>query len=76
MFNQAEFRAAMARKGVTKKEVAQELGVSEVTLWRKLNKDGDFSREEINKLIDCLQIDDPSAVFFAPELTETQEVET
>ena len=76
MFNLPEFRAAMARCGITKKEVAAALDISEVTLWRKLNRDGDFSREEINKLIDCLQIDDPSAVFFAPELTETQEVET
>lgn len=65
MFNAAEFRAAMARRNMTKKEVAAELGISEVTLWRKLNRDGDFTREEINKLIDALQIEDPNAVFFA-----------
>lgn len=65
MFNLPEFRAAMARQGMTKKEVAAALGISEVTLWRKLNRDGDFTREEINKLIDVLAIDDPGAVFFA-----------
>lgn len=65
MFNLAEFRAAVARRGMTKKEVAAALGISEVTLWRKLNRDGDFTREEINTLIDTLQIEDPAVIFFA-----------
>lgn len=65
MFNLAEFRAACARSGKTKKEVAEILGISEVTLWRKLNRGGDFTREEINKLIDGLAINDPVDVFFA-----------
>ena len=65
MFNLSEFRAAVARCGMTKKEVAEALGISEVTLWRKLNRNGDFTREEINILIDRLKIEDITAVFFA-----------
>lgn len=65
MFDLAEYRAAVARQGLTKKDVAEALGINEVTLWRKLKRDGDFSRQEINTLIDLLHIEDPTAVFFA-----------
>ena len=71
MFNLSEYRAAMARKGLTKKDVAHALNISEVTLWRKLKRGGDFSREEINSLINLMDIEDVSGIFFAPEVTET-----
>lgn len=71
MFNLPEYRAAMARKGLTKKDVAQALNITEVTLWRKLKRGGDFSRAEINTLVDLMDIEDVAAVFFAPEVTNT-----
>lgn len=69
MFDIAEFRAALARKGMTRKELAEMLGINEVTLYRKLKRGGDFTREEINTMIEALDIDDPGKIFFAPQLT-------
>ena len=65
MFAQSEFNAAVARKGMTRKEVAEALNVTETTLWRKLKRGGDFSRAEINTLIEVLDINDPMPIFFA-----------
>ena len=65
MFDIAEFRAALARKGMTRKELAEMLGINEVTLYRKLKRDGDFTREEINTMIEGLDIEDPGKIFFA-----------
>lgn len=65
MFNMAEFNAALARKGRTRKELAEILGINEVTLYRKLKRGGDFTREEINIMIDRLDISDPVGIFFA-----------
>lgn len=70
MFNEAEFRAALARKGYTQEMLAKALGISTVTLWRKLNRDGDFTRKEINIMIEVLEIEKPEVIFFTPELTQ------
>ena len=69
MFNEAEFRAALVRKGYTQEMLAKALGISTVTLWRKLNRDGDFTRKEINVMIELLEIEKPEVIFFTPELT-------
>lgn len=71
MFVKSEFNAAIARKGMTKTDVARVLNITPTTLFRKLRRGGDFNRAEIGVLIDKLDIDDPVAVFFAPEITET-----
>lgn len=71
MFDLSEYRAAMARMGLTQKNVASALNINETTLWRKLRRGGDFTRSEINILIDLLHIEDVEAVFFAPEVTKT-----
>lgn len=65
MFNIAEFRAALARKDCTRKELAEMLGINEVTLYRKLKRGGDFTREEINIMVEKLDIKDPVEIFFA-----------
>ena len=57
----------MVLKGINGKELSEKLGINESTLYRKLNDNGNFSREEINKLINILDIDDPVAIFFAEE---------
>lgn len=70
MFDRNRFLAQMTLKGVTKKELAQYLGINELTLYRKINNDGSFTRAEINKIITFLHIEDPAAIFFADKLTE------
>lgn len=69
MFDKNRFRAQIALRGKTFKDVAKALEIDESTLYRKVNSDGNFTRREINTLIDFLSIEDPKAIFFAPELT-------
>lgn len=68
MFKKNLFNAKLAEANITKAELAQKMGIDPSTLSRKLQKDGDFSREEINKLIEILKIDNPKEIFFAEEL--------
>lgn len=68
MFNKNEFMAQLVRNGKTIKDIAGYLGINEATVYRKINADGNFTRREINKLIQFLDIDDPKFIFFADEL--------
>ena len=68
MFNKSEFKAQVARSETTYKEIAENLGIDESTLWRKIQNDGSFTRKEINKLIIILNIESPETIFFAEEL--------
>ncbi len=65
MFDKTEFRVQVTRSGRTYKEIAEYLEIDESTLWRKIQNDGSFTREEINKLINFLNIVNPGAIFFA-----------
>ncbi len=71
MFDKRKFLAQMTLRNVTKKELAEYLGINETTLYRKINSDGFFTRQEINKMINYLQIKNPTEIFFADKLTET-----
>lgn len=71
MFKQNRFRAQLALRGVTLKELAEMLGISEPTVYRKINRNGDFAREEIEKMIRILRIENPMHIFFSDEDTET-----
>lgn len=68
MFSEARLKAQMIIKGVKHNELAAYLGINTSTLYRKIKNDGDFSREEISKIVDILGIDDPKSIFFADEL--------
>ena len=69
MFNEREFNAQMARKGKRRVDLANALGIDPSTLYRKIQNDGDFDREQISTIIEFLEIDDPMSIFFASELT-------
>lgn len=73
MFNRTEFRVQVVRAQKTYKEVAEYLDIDESTLYRKIQNNGSFTREEINKLIEFLNISNPKVIFFADELAYTQE---
>lgn len=69
MFDVKRFKAAVALSGLTIPQIAAELGIDTVTLYRKMNGTSDFYRREIQRLCDILQIEDPVSVFFAPNIT-------
>lgn len=74
MFDKNRFKAMVVLRGRTLEDVSNALGINKSTLYRKIEeRDGDFSREEINKLIDFLHIENPSAIFFADEVANTEQ---
>lgn len=72
MFNRRKFQAQMVLMGMNMKDLSNHLNINESTLYRKLGNNGDFSREEIGKIIDVLHIDDPMDIFFAESVADTQ----
>jgi predicted DNA-binding transcriptional regulator AlpA len=73
VFDKRKFLAQMTLRDVSKKELAEKLGINEVTLYRKINNDGFFTRREINTIIEFLAIENPAEIFFANELAETKD---
>lgn len=51
-FSIEEYRVACFRKNTTNKQVSELLGVSYTTLYRILQNNGNFSRNQIQKLSD------------------------
>ena len=71
-FDKVEFEVALVRAGVSRKQLAEYLGIDVSTLYRKIENDGAFTREEIVKIVELLKIDNPMKIFFAPKLAEKQ----
>lgn len=68
MLDKNALRAEMARKGITQKELAKTVGVSEKTFISKMKK-GVFGTDEAQIIIDTLDIANPSSIFFAKQVT-------
>ncbi len=70
MFNERLFRAKVVYNGYTLSEVAKKIDINESTLHRKLKDGGTFTRSEISKLIDALNLtsDELTEIFFAENL--------
>lgn len=75
MFDRRKLQAQMVLKGYNVSQVAEMLGINSATMYRKLSNDGDFSRAEINQLIDILDIKDIAGIFFAPSVAGMQQGE-
>lgn len=67
MFDRDLFNYYIARAKQTKASVAAHLGIDVATLYRKSNGASDFTRDEIQKLKEFLNLTDSEAmqVFFA-----------
>lgn len=65
MFNEQELRVAMVREQKTMKDIADMLEISQTTLYRKIKRDGDFSRKEIQRISEFLKLKEPDKIFFA-----------
>lgn len=68
MLNRNELKAEMARNGITQKELAKVVGISEKTFILKMKK-GVFGTDEAQIMIDFLHIQDPASIFFAKQVT-------
>lgn len=67
MFDKNKFRARVIELGMKMSEIAECLGINQTTLNRKINGISDFSRSEIQVLIEKLNLNTDLAVqiFFA-----------
>lgn len=68
MVDNIKIRALMVERGLTGKQVAMKMGISDKTFYRKLNS-GEFGTKEMNQLVDILKIEDPVKIFFAKSVT-------
>ena len=64
MVDTRKLKSKMVEKGLTQKEVAFQIGISDKTLSRKM-KTGVFGSDEMCRLIKLLDIANPSEIFFA-----------
>lgn len=58
----------MAERGKTQKELAQVLDISEQSMSQKMRK-GVFRSDELQKIVDYLNIENPGEVFFDQNVT-------
>ena len=65
MTDTIELEIAIKRSGLTKREVAKRLGLSEMGFYQKLNNVTEFKASEIEALIKMLSIKDIGKIFFA-----------
>lgn len=66
MIRTNELRGIITAKGTTQERVAKQLGITPKTFYLKMQK-GVFGSDEIEKMIDILDIDNPVDIFFAKE---------
>lgn len=62
-----KLKALFVEKNLTQQNVASYLGITEVTMSRKMQK-GVFDSEEIYKMIRLLDIKNPAEIFFAEKV--------
>ena len=76
--NITELRVEMIRAGKNIEDIAQELGVTPSTLYRKMDGKSDFYLNELKtiKKVLNLSFDDMKRLFFVEELDKTQEEKT
>lgn len=69
MVNTLELKAAIVRKGMKQIEVAEKMGMSRKTWFDRMSKKK-FDSDEMYKLIQILDIENPTPIFFAEEDTQ------
>lgn len=74
MFDEQKFKIALLRRKVSYEDIAKMLGISIVTLYRKINGNSDFYRREIDLISNYLSLDlqEKEEIFFANEFAYKQ----
>ena len=61
-----KLRGLITERGLSQRKVAEMMGMSEGTFYRKMKK-GVFDSDEMAQMVDILRIHEPSEIFFAKE---------
>lgn len=68
MIDTDALRGAIVSKGLTQQDVALRIGMTPKTFYSKMKK-GVFGSDEMESMIELLSLENPSAIFFAKEVT-------
>ena len=68
MVDTNRLKGVIVQNGKTQGDVAERIGITSKTFYAKMKK-GVFRSDEIEKMIDFLNIDDPMQIFFAKNVT-------
>ena len=68
MFNQERFYDELKKLSMSVPELAKHLGISKVTLYRKIYGESDFFRDEIQKCRELFGKEAADEIFFAAEV--------
>lgn len=68
MIDTNALRGKIYEKGYSQRKVAEEIGITAKTFYSKMST-GVFGSDEIEKMIDLLDIEEPAKIFFAKNVT-------
>lgn len=68
MVDTKALKGVIVSNGLTQQDVAKELGMTPKTFYGKMKK-GVFGSDEMERMIELLEIEDPIKIFFANEVT-------
>lgn len=72
MFDYSKLLGLMREKHVTQETLSKEIGISSVSLWKKLHNRSEFTSKEMLTIIKVLGIVDPMPYFFATDIAISQ----
>lgn len=64
--NKAKLRGIIAEKGLSQREVAKAIGISEKTFYNKMRR-GVFGTDEVVAMAKLLKLDNPADIFLTSE---------
>lgn len=68
MIDTLKLKGVIVQNGKTQEDVARHIGMSPKTFYAKIKKQR-FQSDEIEKMMEFLNIDDPRPIFFAEKVT-------
>lgn len=67
MIDTNALRGEIVKRGETQRSVARKIGISEGAFYSKMKR-GVFNSDEMAAMVSVLNIENPMAIFFAPEV--------
>lgn len=74
MVDSYELMAQIKRKGFTQQDIADKLGITIVTLNRKIKNKNEFLTSELYRLSEILDIPIDSPIFFSRNVTDSNDL--
>ena len=67
--DRVELEVAMKRKGLSVADLCAVIGMNRSTFYKKLRGDSEFTRGEIQLIVDALDLSSPIGIFFAQKVS-------